>query len=100
MDLCLGGEDTGNGPLTGYRETLPGGKTHLIAEESDVSDSDDTLEIHVPEGHYFVLGDNRDNSADSRWDVGFVPEENIYAKVVLAFSNSKDGKPGKAAWVE
>lgn len=94
------GEDTGNGPLTGYRETLPGGKTHLIAEESDVSDSDDTLEIHVPEGHYFVLGDNRDNSADSRWDVGFVPEENIYAKVVLAFSNSKDGKPGKAAWVE
>ncbi|MCA1404586.1 signal peptidase I [Ensifer sp. IC3342] len=78
-------------PITIYRETLPNGLDHFIAENGDLLRSDNTAEFVVPVGHYFVMGDNRDNSADSRYDVGFVPEENIYAKVVAVFFNKHSG---------
>ena len=43
----------------------------------------------MPEGYYFVLGDNRDNSNDSRFDVGFVPEANIFGKFWLVFRSEE-----------
>jgi signal peptidase I len=70
-----------------YVETLPGGILHNIYEEGDDRPLDNTDEYVVPEGHYFVMGDNRDNSQDSRVEamVGFVPLENIVGRASFIF---------------
>jgi len=69
-----------------YVETLPEGQTHRILEYSDdVEKVDNTPEFIVPEGQYFMMGDNRDNSNDSRKDIGFVPLENIEGKARILF---------------
>ena len=70
-----------------YIETLPGGVTHEIYEESDSDVLDNTQLFEVPEGHYFLMGDNRDNSTDSRVQnvVGFVPYENIVGRADFLF---------------
>lgn len=70
-----------------YLEELPGGIIHQIYEEGDDMPLDDTPRYVVPEGHYFVMGDNRDNSQDSRVPeaVGFVPFENIVGRADVIF---------------
>lgn len=70
-----------------YIETLPGGTIHSIYEESDDEDLDNTNEYLVPEGHYFMMGDNRDNSQDSRVTslVGYVPYDNIVGRAQFLF---------------
>ncbi len=73
--------------MTEYIETLPGGVTHHIYEEDDSRMLDDTPLYTVPEGHYFAMGDNRDNSQDSRVPdlVGFIPYENIVGRADFLF---------------
>ena len=81
-----------------YIETLPNGVTHRIYEESDDRPLDNTREFIVPEGHYFFMGDNRDNSQDSRVTsmVGFVPLENFVGRASFIFFSTN----GYASFIE
>ena len=74
-----------------FRETLDTGITYDTLDQSPNSRGDNTREFTVPAGHYFMMGDNRDNSADSRFDVGFVPAENLVGRAsVIFFSLGND----------
>lgn len=70
-----------------YLETLPNGVVHQIYEEGDDRPLDNTPEFTVPAGHYFMMGDNRDNSQDSRVQhlVGFVPYDNLVGRAAFLF---------------
>jgi signal peptidase I len=81
-----------------YVETLPNGVKHPILERSDHEFLDETVPYVVPAGHYFAMGDNRDNSQDSRVmsDVGFVPAENLIGRAEFLFFSTN----GTAGWLE
>ncbi|MEE8258067.1 MAG: signal peptidase I [Sphingomonadales bacterium] len=75
-----------------YRETLPTGRSYSVLDLEPFGISDNTRVYTVPEGHYFAMGDNRDNSADSRKPtsigVGFIPEENLVGRATMIFYSS------------
>jgi signal peptidase I len=81
--------DTNGGSVrtTQYIETLPNGVKHRILEISDQAMLDETPVYTVPPNHYFCMGDNRDNSQDSRAlsAVGFVPLENLVGRAEFIF---------------
>ncbi len=75
-----------------YSETFPDGHEHIIREEGDDRTLDDTEVFKVPAGHYFGMGDNRDNSMDSRTNyVGFIPADNLVGRAEVLFFSLDDG---------
>lgn len=72
-----------------YMEVLPGGREHFILKATDAGPANNTGEYVVPADHVFVMGDNRDNSADSRLPVphgvGFVPVRLLIGKAVAIY---------------
>lgn len=74
-----------------YMETLPNGVEHRILNRVDDWVKDNTDVYVIPEGHFMMIGDNRDNSGDSRFEnvVGLVPYKNFIGRAsVIAFSSS------------
>ncbi len=82
-----------------YVETLPSGVSYNVLDMDAHGSLDNTMVYTVPEGHYFAMGDNRDNSSDSRVPkpsgVGFIPAENLVGRADIIFF-STDG--GAAIW--
>ena len=92
-------EDSRTGTYIQYIETLPNGYRHDIIEIGDDMPLDNTGVFTVPPGTYFMMGDNRDNSSDSRdpgSGVGFVPAENIVGRAEFIFFSTN----GYAHWWE
>jgi signal peptidase I len=83
-------------PVPQYEETLPGGPTYRVIEvDGDLGPADNTEEFAVPDGHYFVAGDNRDGAVDSRNGRGFVPLVAILDKPLFLYWSADFSRIGK-----
>ena len=84
-----------------YRETLPGGRSYLTIDQVETGPGDDFAPITVPAGHLFMMGDNRDDSLDSRFSpyvggVGLVPLDHLVGRASRRFWSTD----GSAAWLK
>lgn len=81
-------EESGNfARLLAYKETLPDGQSYTTFDRQPDNLLDDTPIYRVPAGNYFMMGDDRDNSDDSRQNVGFVPFDRMVGKAQFVFAS-------------
>ncbi len=80
--------------FTQYKENFEGTDFHQIIESSDTDPFDNTIEFKIPNDHFFFMGDNRDNSQDSRFInvVGYVPVENLVGKAQFIFFSLENSR--------
>jgi signal peptidase I len=83
-----------------WRETLPEGVSYTTLDMMDNGFYDNTQVYLVPDGHYFMMGDNRDNSTDSRFlnQVGYVPLDNMVGKAQIIFFSIHEDERAWAIW--
>jgi signal peptidase I len=96
-------ESGGGEPAYRYIETLPGGVTHAIFKQRDNGQYDNTPEVTVPPDRLFVMGDNRDNSADSRvpvreGGVGLLPMDNLIGRADAVVASWDLGMRSQPVW--
>jgi signal peptidase I len=87
--------------FTAYRETLPGGPSYTVLDQVPHGQADNFGPVRVPEGHIFLMGDNRDDSLDSRYPayaggIGMVPAENLIGRAMVTFWSTD----GSASYVK
>jgi signal peptidase I len=88
---------------TRYRETLPNGRSYEVLDVFRTP-QDDTAPVIVPEGHVFLMGDNRDNSMDSRFPavegagIGIVPQANLVGRASIMMFSTDGGAEWLLPW--
>jgi len=87
--------------FTAYRETLPGGPSYTVLDQVPHGQADNFRPVRVPQGHIFLMGDNRDDSLDSRYPayaggIGMVPVENLVGRAMVTFWSTD----GSASYVK
>ena len=96
---CQDGYDCVQHHYGKFKETLPNNVTHGTLDR-EPTDADNRGPFVVPEGNYFMMGDNRDNSIDSRFlkGVGFVPYENLIGRADVIFYSCESEQAGTCSW--
>ncbi|QJB68290.1 signal peptidase I [Parasphingorhabdus halotolerans] len=83
-----------------FLETLPNGKSYKVLDVTEGSEGDNTEAFVVPDGYMFLMGDNRDRSADSRFPaedgeaIGMVPQENLVGRALVSVFSTD----GSSVW--
>ena len=95
-----GADADGTSRVKRWKETLPSGVTYETLDCFDNSFYDNTSVYTVPSAHFFMMGDNRDNSTDSRVlsQVGYVPFENIVGRAQMIFFSIAEGEHAWMFW--